>query len=64
MEKTTLAYVLPVEFGWDDLGDWNAIERLLKKEVIFDFSLISPAHLLTCSPTFLARGSKLETVKL
>ncbi|BAZ28451.1 nucleotidyl transferase [Cylindrospermum sp. NIES-4074] len=32
MEKTTLAYVLPVGFGWDDLGDWNAIERLLKKE--------------------------------
>ncbi|WP_016952781.1 mannose-1-phosphate guanylyltransferase [Anabaena sp. PCC 7108] len=31
MEKTSLAYVLPVEFGWDDLGDWNAIERLLKK---------------------------------
>jgi mannose-1-phosphate guanylyltransferase len=32
MEKTSLAYVLPVEFGWDDLGDWNAIERLLKKD--------------------------------
>jgi mannose-1-phosphate guanylyltransferase len=32
MEKTNLAYVLPVDFGWDDLGDWNAIERLLKKE--------------------------------
>lgn len=30
MEKTTLAYVLPANFGWDDLGDWNAIERLLK----------------------------------
>ncbi len=30
MEKTDLAYVLPVSFGWDDLGDWNAIERLLK----------------------------------
>ena len=30
MEKTHLAYVLPVDFGWDDLGDWNAIERLLK----------------------------------
>jgi mannose-1-phosphate guanylyltransferase len=30
MEKTKLAYVLPVSFGWDDLGDWNAIERLLK----------------------------------
>ncbi|GAA6623283.1 mannose-1-phosphate guanylyltransferase [Scytonema sp. NUACC26] len=32
MEKTSLAYVIPTEFGWDDLGDWNAIERLLKKE--------------------------------
>ncbi len=31
MEKTNLAYVLPVEFGWDDLGDWNALDRLLKK---------------------------------
>jgi mannose-1-phosphate guanylyltransferase len=30
MEKTQLAYVLPGDFGWDDLGDWNAIERLLK----------------------------------
>jgi mannose-1-phosphate guanylyltransferase len=32
MEKTSLAYVLPVAFGWDDLGDWNAIARLLKQE--------------------------------
>lgn len=30
MEKTQKAYVLPVQFSWDDLGDWNAIERLLK----------------------------------
>jgi mannose-1-phosphate guanylyltransferase len=30
MEKTQKAYVLPVAFGWDDLGDWTAIERLLK----------------------------------
>ena len=28
MEKTQRAYVLPVTFSWDDLGDWNAIERL------------------------------------
>lgn len=32
MEKTDRAYVLPVNFPWDDLGDWNAIERLLKDE--------------------------------
>ncbi|NET36322.1 MAG: mannose-1-phosphate guanylyltransferase [Cyanothece sp. SIO1E1] len=30
MEQTQKAYVLPVSFGWDDLGDWNAVERLLK----------------------------------
>ena len=28
MEKTQIAYVLPADFGWDDLGDWNALERL------------------------------------
>lgn len=32
MEKTQRACVLPVTFAWDDLGDWNAIERLLKGE--------------------------------
>lgn len=30
MEKTQKAYVMPADFGWDDLGDWNAIERLMK----------------------------------
>ncbi|MCS6813324.1 MAG: sugar phosphate nucleotidyltransferase [Cyanobacteria bacterium] len=30
MEKTQKACVVPVAFNWDDLGDWNAIERLLK----------------------------------
>ncbi len=28
MEKTQKAYVIPVDFGWDDLGDWNSLERL------------------------------------
>lgn len=32
MEKTPLTYVIPAEFGWDDLGDWNALERLLEKK--------------------------------
>lgn len=32
MEKTQLAYVLPADFGWDDLGDWNALERLHEAE--------------------------------
>ncbi len=32
MEKTERACVIPVAFGWDDLGDWNALERLLKED--------------------------------
>ena len=32
MEKTERACVVPVNFPWDDLGDWNAIERLHKPE--------------------------------
>lgn len=32
MEKTQRACVVPVNFTWDDLGDWNAMERLHKKQ--------------------------------
>ncbi|MBW4440810.1 MAG: mannose-1-phosphate guanylyltransferase [Plectolyngbya sp. WJT66-NPBG17] len=32
MEKTDRACVLPVRFRWDDLGDWGAIERLMKSD--------------------------------
>jgi mannose-1-phosphate guanylyltransferase len=32
MENTHLASVLPVNFPWDDLGDWNALFRLFKEE--------------------------------
>jgi mannose-1-phosphate guanylyltransferase len=31
MEPTQKSCVMPVTFGWDDLGDWNAVERLLKQ---------------------------------
>jgi mannose-1-phosphate guanylyltransferase len=32
LEKTDKAYVVPADFDWDDLGDWQALERLLQKE--------------------------------
>jgi mannose-1-phosphate guanylyltransferase len=32
MEKTQKAMVMPVKFGWDDLGDWGAIDRLNRTE--------------------------------
>ncbi|NEQ37722.1 MAG: mannose-1-phosphate guanylyltransferase [Okeania sp. SIO3I5] len=34
MERTEKAFVLPVAFGWDDLGDWNALERLVKGDSV------------------------------
>ena len=32
LEKSDQVAVIPAEFGWDDLGDWNALERLLKAD--------------------------------
>lgn len=30
LERTEQAYVIPSEFGWDDLGSWTALERLYR----------------------------------
>jgi mannose-1-phosphate guanylyltransferase len=30
LELSENVVVIPSEFGWDDLGDWNALERLLR----------------------------------
>ncbi|HTZ11121.1 MAG TPA: sugar phosphate nucleotidyltransferase [Candidatus Margulisiibacteriota bacterium] len=32
MEKTKKAALLPADFGWSDLGSWEAIEGILKKD--------------------------------
>lgn len=32
LEHADNVVVIPADFGWDDLGDWNALERLLKSE--------------------------------
>lgn len=32
MEKTTLAYVLPAEFGWSDLGTWGSLHTLTSQD--------------------------------
>ena len=31
MERTDRAYVVPGDFDWDDIGDWVALERLLRQ---------------------------------
>lgn len=32
MERTDDAYVLPAEIGWDDLGSWDALERVFRAD--------------------------------
>jgi mannose-1-phosphate guanylyltransferase len=32
MENAREIYVIPCDFGWDDVGSWNAIERYRKKD--------------------------------
>lgn len=33
MEKTDKLYVVPADFGWDDVGSWMALERYLSKDM-------------------------------
>lgn len=33
MEKSKNIYVIPGDFGWDDIGTWNSLERYIKKDV-------------------------------
>ena len=32
MEKSKNIYVIPANFGWDDVGTWNSLERYIKKD--------------------------------
>lgn len=32
MEKADSIYVIPGDFGWDDVGSWNAVDRIRQKD--------------------------------
>lgn len=32
MEKSDRIYIIPCEFGWDDVGSWNSLERYREKD--------------------------------
>ncbi len=32
MEKSKNIYVIPGDFGWDDIGSWTSLERYIKKD--------------------------------
>lgn len=33
MEKTNSIYVIPSDFGWDDIGTWKAIQRYIEPDI-------------------------------
>lgn len=33
LEKSNNVYVIPSEFGWDDIGTWKSVERYKKKDI-------------------------------
>lgn len=43
LEKTERAYVVPADYGWDDLGDWVALERLVGDET--DINTVVGKHI-------------------
>lgn len=45
LEKSKEVYVIPGDFGWDDLGSWEALERYTKKDE-FGNSVIGQAKSL------------------
>lgn len=34
MEKSPNIYVIPCDFGWDDIGSWKALERYMPKDTL------------------------------
>ena len=32
MEKSKNIYVIPADFGWDDIGTWKSLERYIEKD--------------------------------
>jgi mannose-1-phosphate guanylyltransferase len=49
MEKTAVAYVLPAEFGWSDLGTWGSLHVLTPQDEAGNAVVGSGVKLVECS---------------
>ncbi len=49
MEKTEVAYVLPAEFGWSDLGTWGSLHVLTPQDAAGNAVLGDGVKLVECS---------------
>lgn len=58
MEKTSLATVMPIDIGWDDLGSWGALHTLHGPDGHGNVAR-GDAHLFDCENTYVEAGSRL-----
>ena len=38
MEKTNLGTVIPLDSGWSDIGNWNSVWKVSKKDKDYNYS--------------------------
>jgi mannose-1-phosphate guanylyltransferase len=57
MEDADNAYVLPADFAWDDLGSWDAFERVLSADAEGTVTL-GDTHAVDCEDCVLAAGER------
>ena len=48
MEKTALAYVMPAEFGWSDLGTWGSLHTILPQDENANAAVGNNIRLVDC----------------
>ena len=62
MEKTTRAVVIPAEFRWDDIGDWQALERIYRRDENGNITQGIVREMETSNCTLINREQKLVAV--
>lgn len=58
MEKTKKAVVIPADFYWDDIGDWQALERIFSKDEKGNIIKGVVKEIQTTNSTFINRENK------
>jgi len=62
MEKTTKAAVIPADFAWDDIGDWQALTRIFPKDEKGNISQGLVKEMETMDCIFVNREDKILAV--
>ncbi|MCC2112831.1 MAG: mannose-1-phosphate guanylyltransferase/mannose-6-phosphate isomerase [Hyphomicrobiales bacterium] len=61
MEKTDRAAVLQVDYGWSDIGSWEAVWRISKRDANGN-AVVGPGHVEDCRNLLVYSASTVRTV--